>query len=510
MTATLPRFKVFEAGTHKRLQPLLKEMLTALIYDVTRSSKAYLEAKLEKAELELDPSVQKEALVLAILDEITLGLHQFFDLSDVGVLLVDYEGKEYRSIARQGIFIEPLKPGVYRQPFGVGLIGRSHKLGQTVLINDTTREPDMYHVPGVPILSELLVPIKYAIPGVFPRVLAIFDIGNNKKNAFDQQQQALVETVAACLAPVLYDPSQYLSQIEPHINAADPEWDALVRTLSFTNTYLTASRRRASMQISQAAGSLAVVASNQATKAEEQADQIEQTALAAQELGVAVQQVAVETHQLSLLGQITTRQVSVSQAKVAKAVEAMQQLAGTANLNETISQNLIKQLAEIGRVGSLLEEISDDTGLLALNATIEAAGEPLLGQRFGVVASEVRGLAERIKRESRYISNLLRGVKSQSQELQASNAQIGTGISQLSQQLDEASTTLQEALNLVQQTKAGIQSVEQLTQLQKERGVVIAAAMQEARQLTQLIAREETELAISVGRLKEIAARIGS
>ncbi len=505
----LPFIKFLAGGVQAELQPLLKELLAVLVYDIACSCVASLEARLDRRRAGRDKQLADELLVAGVVDEITLGLHKFFDLSDVGVLLVDEARQEYRSIARQGIFLEPLKPGVYHQRFGVGLIGRAHRMGTTVLINDTSREADMHHVPGVPILSELLVPIKYAVPGQTTCILAIFDVGNVKKNAFDSQQVALVETVAECLAPLLYSPMEYLKQPAPALSVAGPEWVALIRTLNFTYTYQMAARRRNALQISQAAGGLADAAATQAHKADEQVFMIEETALVAKDVGQAAQLIAAETRELSALAEITGGQMVISQREVTQTVRTMEQLAASANQNVTAGNTLLERLAEIRRVGALLEEVGEETNLLALNATIEAAGAGAVGRRFGVVAAEVRELAERVKLESRHIRNVLREVEEQGQALSLSSASISNEITTLSQQLNIASVALSQALSLVQQTEVGIRTVEDLTEKQEKAGTTIAWAMQEAQTMVQLIAREEAELAVAVVQLKEIAARLG-
>lgn len=502
----MPFIRMFAGSSQSELRPLLRDLMASLIYDITRSCAAYLEVRQGKAIADLNNS---EELISSLLDEITLGLHKFFELSDVGILLVDSSRKEYRSIARQGVFLEPLKPGVYRQPFGVGLIGRCHSLGETLLINDTSRESDMHKVPGVPILSELLVPVKFISPGQSAEVLAIFDVGNTKKNAFDTQQQALLETVAECLAPVLFNPALYLQQTVPILNVTNPEWEALGRTLSFANTYLRASRRRNALQISQAAGSLVETVAVQAKKADEQARRIEETAQVAEEVGLAAQQIAAEAHQLSALAEVTGGQMVMSQREVTETARAMQRLADTAGESEKAGNTLLQRLAEIRRVGGLLEEVGEETNLLALNATIEAAGAGVVGRRFGVVAAEVRELAERVKIESRYIRNVLREVETQGEELRRRSTEMAHEITTLSEQLNIANIALSQALTLVQQTEAGIRTVEQLTETQEEAGKAIDTSMRNAREVVQAMAREEAELAVAVVQLKEIAARLG-
>ena len=66
----------------------------------------------------------------------------------------------------------------------------------------------------------------------------------------------------------------------------------------------------------------------------------------------------------------------------------------TAAINEQ-QQSLLAQTGVIKEVISLLDSIAKETHLLALNASIEAAGVGIYGERFRVIASEVKNLADR-------------------------------------------------------------------------------------------------------------------
>jgi twitching motility protein PilJ len=71
---------------------------------------------------------------------------------------------------------------------------------------------------------------------------------------------------------------------------------------------------------------------------------------------------------------------------------------------------------EISAIVDLLEELASHTNLLALNAAIEAAGAGEAGLRFGVVADEIRKLAERAAKASRDVAGLIRTVQTETQE----------------------------------------------------------------------------------------------
>jgi methyl-accepting chemotaxis protein len=73
--------------------------------------------------------------------------------------------------------------------------------------------------------------------------------------------------------------------------------------------------------------------------------------------------------------------------------------------------SLGEQQGQIKEVANTIRGISEETRLLALNALIEAAGAGEYGERFGVVAGEVKSLADKAGRASQEINLILKGVE---------------------------------------------------------------------------------------------------
>src|SRR6202167_1552416 len=74
--------------------------------------------------------------------------------------------------------------------------------------------------------------------------------------------------------------------------------------------------------------------------------------------------------------------------------------------------DLGKKSQEIGSVLDIVSELAEQTNILAINATIEAAGAGDTGKRFGVVADEIRKLADRVATSTKEIRGLIDDVRS--------------------------------------------------------------------------------------------------
>lgn len=93
-------------------------------------------------------------------------------------------------------------------------------------------------------------------------------------------------------------------------------------------------------------------------------------------------------------------------------------------------QRMVKQIKllgdralEISQIVSAIRENANQTNLLALNAAIEAAGVGEAGARFGVVADQVRKLAESSTQATREVLDLIKVIQSESHNVVAAMEQ---------------------------------------------------------------------------------------
>ncbi len=100
-----------------------------------------------------------------------------------------------------------------------------------------------------------------------------------------------------------------------------------------------------------------------------------------------------------------------SESSVQELVEAMKMLNQVAQETQSSMAKLVNRTLEIEQVLKAIREIAGQTNLLALNASIEAAQAGDYGRGFGVIATEIRKLAESSATSAKEIETLVHSIK---------------------------------------------------------------------------------------------------
>lgn len=187
-------------------------------------------------------------------------------------------------------------------------------------------------------------------------------------------------------------------------------------TFSYTNNQVQQIRRQTGEATKQARGvseTLAEISSG----AEQSAASIQaivSTVDTTTSIASEVEEKAKKSDELSLemvqaLGQSTRVFTSL--------IQGIQTLAKENEASMQNVQKLEERMKQVEHIVSVVSEIASQTNLLALNASIEAARAGEHGRGFAVVAEEVRKLADESDHSARNISQLLRNMQEEVQQV---------------------------------------------------------------------------------------------
>lgn len=214
-----------------------------------------------------------------------------------------------------------------------------------------------------------------------------------------------------------------------------------------------------------------------------------------------------------------SRQVREDAQSGGEAVE--QTVVGIVSAQETTRRSantlddLQKQIGRISGILDVIEDITERTNLLSLNAAIIAAQAGEHGLGFGVVAEEIRELAERTRGSTREIGSIIKAVQSASGEAVAAMNEGVAMVDENVSQAQEASASLSLILNsanesfeMAKSMARSLQEQAQASQRLHEVTAKISEQIAEINRSTGEQARGTSLLADEAERVRDIAARV--
>lgn len=174
--------------------------------------------------------------------------------------------------------------------------------------------------------------------------------------------------------------------------------------------------RDAAERVNRSAGSLRETASQMSGTAKHQAEESVRTLGAVELLTSSMRQVADTATASSESAKQVLSATEKGRQAVQETVQDMQNIRAAVQRMSKQVKALGDRSLEISQIVSTIRDIASQTNLLALNAAIEAAGAGEAGARFAVVADQVRKLAESSTQATREITELVKGIQSETQD----------------------------------------------------------------------------------------------
>ena len=218
------------------------------------------------------------------------------------------------------------------------------------------------------------------------------------------------------------------------------------------------------------------------------------------EMSATIEEIAASSNEVAEKADQTERR-TVEGIEAAREVEsAMDEATHQTEVVVDAVETLDDQMAEVGQIVDMIDDIAEQTNILALNASIEAAhadsGEET---GFGVVADEVKNLAEETKDATNEIESLIGEIQDQTSETVEEIGAMQETVEVGRENAEEGLDALESIMEHVQDTTSGVKEISNATDDQAATSEQVASIADQAAETS----RQNVEEAESVAAIAE-------
>jgi methyl-accepting chemotaxis protein len=226
--------------------------------------------------------------------------------------------------------------------------------------------------------------------------------------------------------------------------------------------------RNMSLSVGGAAGQVVMTQRQHAASAEEQAAAVSNASAAVMELASSSAQIATTSEEVVKAATRTRANAEQGARAMAEAARHLDRISESNQASLARVRDLGDLADRIGGVMGLIEDIAAQTKLIAFNASIEAATAGESGRRFGVVATQVRRLADRVAQSTEQIRAMV-------EEIQATTGDLVTASERERVEIESGMAVGQDMVHLLEemlesaaQTALAVQQISESTQEQRQ------------------------------------------
>ena len=224
--------------------------------------------------------------------------------------------------------------------------------------------------------------------------------------------------------------------------------------------------------------------------ADTQSENLQEVAREMNDMSATVEEIASSAEEVAATAGTAVERGNTGREYAAEATDEIQSIETRADEAATQVGSLDEKMDEIGEVVEMITGIAEQTSMLAVNASIEAARAGEAGEGFGVVASEIKSLADDAEQATTEIEQRI-------ETIQATTAETVNGIQQMNERVERGSETIENAIEMfdgiadaVQEAENGIREISDATDDQAASSEEVVAMVDEVSGVSQQTAAE--------------------
>ncbi len=266
----------------------------------------------------------------------------------------------------------------------------------------------------------------------------------------------------------------------------------------------------AAAELSDSARDISAAVQDQAAVAAQQSSSVSEISTTVEELSISSSQVADNANAVA---EISTNALHESE----RGMEAMENLKLKMDTISEDNQGSIREIVslgnkskEIGKVMEIINNIADQTKLIAFNAAIEASSAGEAGKRFGVVAVEIRRLADNVMESTSEIENKIEEIQEAINRLVVSSERGSKNIQEGNRLTAQTIAELEKLVEGAKSTADAAAQISLSTQQQKTATEQVLAALKEIVDGSRQASAAIKQTSSVTNRLSEMSTRLKS
>ncbi len=211
------------------------------------------------------------------------------------------------------------------------------------------------------------------------------------------------------------------------------------------------------------------------------------------QMDAAIRQVEQNAQETARIAEHVCVDATGGEEAVGAAIAGMDRIRDVSKVVSEATQSLSRKAQDIGRILTVIDEVTAQTTLLSLNAAIIAAQAGEHGKGFSVVAQEIKALAERTDHSTREIALAIDGVRGDTDRVVEALARAEKSISEGHQLSVRAGDSLKKIVSRAENAARQVDQIARAVVEQSQGSRVIREAMSQVAALVDQIAKATAE-----------------